>query len=71
MTSPVVQRIYREFLGGAGIYAITEGLTRDGIPSPSATDPGRNPHRTGAGRTGRRRHLSTGTDPHLRRCAST
>ncbi len=44
-TGPVVQRIYREFLGGAGIYAIAEGLTRDGILSPSATDPQRNPHR--------------------------
>lgn len=44
-TGPVVQRIYREFLGGAGIYAIAEGLTRDGILSPSASDPQRNPHR--------------------------
>jgi site-specific DNA recombinase len=30
-----------------GIFAIAEGLTRDGIPSPSAHDPARNTHRTG------------------------
>ncbi len=30
---------------GHGIFAIAEGLTRDGIPSPSAHDPARNPHR--------------------------
>jgi Recombinase len=30
-----------------GIYAIAEGLTRDGIPCPSAHDPGRNRHRCG------------------------
>jgi site-specific DNA recombinase len=43
----VVKRIFREFLAGAGLYAIAEGLTRDGIPCPSAHDPARNPHRTG------------------------
>src|SRR5581483_3150218 len=32
-------------LSGMGIFAIAEGLTRDGIPSPSAYDPERNPHR--------------------------
>lgn len=47
LTAPVVARIYREFLAGSGIYAIAEGLTRDGIPSPSAADPRRNPHRHG------------------------
>jgi hypothetical protein len=40
-----VERIYRDFLSGMGIFAIAEGLTRDGIPSPSAYDPGRNGHR--------------------------
>ncbi|MEW2219535.1 recombinase family protein [Streptomyces sp. NPDC006990] len=44
-TAPIVVRIFNEFLRGLGIYAIAEGLTRDGIPSPSAIDPGRNPHR--------------------------
>src|SRR5262249_19608556 len=46
LTAPVVARIYREFLAGSGIYAIAEGLTRDGIPCPSAADPHRNPHRS-------------------------
>ena len=32
---------------GRGFYAIAEGLTRDGIPSPSAHDPARNRHRCG------------------------
>jgi hypothetical protein len=43
----VVVRIFAEFLAGAGIYAIAEGLARDGIPCPSAHDPGRNRHRCG------------------------
>jgi hypothetical protein len=43
--SPVVVRIFNEYLSGRGIYAIAEGLTRDGILSPSAHDPVRNPHR--------------------------
>jgi site-specific DNA recombinase len=43
----VVQRIFTEFLAGYGIYAIAERLTRDGIPCPSAHDPGRNRHRCG------------------------
>jgi site-specific DNA recombinase len=46
-TEHVVRRIFGEFLSGAGIYLIAEGLTRDGIPCPSASDRGRNPHRTG------------------------
>ena len=44
---PVVRRIFAEFAAGHGIYAIAEGLTRDGIPSPSAHDPARNSHRGG------------------------
>src|SRR6266536_2563608 len=43
----VVVRIFAEFLADAGIHAIAEGLTRDGIPCPSAHDPGRNRHRCG------------------------
>lgn len=35
-TAHVVRSIFTEFLAGKGIYAIAEGLTRDGIPSPSA-----------------------------------
>ncbi len=45
--APVVERIFAEFTAGHGFYAIAEGLTRDGIPSPSAHDPKRNSHRCG------------------------
>ncbi len=45
--APVVQRIFQEFLEGKGLFAIAEGLTQDGIPSPSAHDPRRNRHRSG------------------------
>ena len=45
--APVVRRIFAEFTAGHGFYAIAEGLTRDGIPSPSAHDPERNKHRSG------------------------
>ncbi|WP_373300414.1 recombinase family protein [Amycolatopsis deserti] len=47
VTAPVVQRIYREYLGGRGMFAIAEGLTRDDVPSPSAHDRARNRHRSG------------------------
>ena len=46
-TAHVVRRIFAEYLSGKGIKAIAEGLTRDGIPSPSAYDPARNRHRCG------------------------
>jgi DNA invertase Pin-like site-specific DNA recombinase len=42
-----VQRIFAEFTGGRGIFAIAERLTAEGIPCPSAHDPGRNRHRCG------------------------
>ncbi|GGP97451.1 putative recombinase [Streptosporangium pseudovulgare] len=47
VAAPVVARIFAEFLNGHGLFAIAEGLTRDGVPSPSAHDPGRNRHRVG------------------------
>ncbi len=47
VAAPVVQRIFAEFLGGAGMFAIAEGLTRDGIACPSAHDRARNRHRVG------------------------
>lgn len=47
VTAPVVTRIFEEFLGGRGIFAIAEALTRDGIPCPSAHDRQRNRHRSG------------------------
>ncbi|HVA04763.1 MAG TPA: recombinase family protein [Acidimicrobiales bacterium] len=45
--APIVARIFADYLGGSGLYAVAEGLTRDGIPSPSAHDPERNRHRDG------------------------
>jgi site-specific DNA recombinase len=48
-TAWVVQRIFAEYLAGRGLFAIAEGLTRDGIPSPSQHDRARNRHRTGQG----------------------
>lgn len=47
--APVVRRIFAEYLGGRGLYAIAEQLTADGILSPSAHDPARNRHRTSSG----------------------
>ena len=44
-TAPNVTRIFDEFISGSGLYAIAEGLTRDGILSPSGHDRGRNRHR--------------------------
>src|SRR6185437_12359491 len=49
IAAPVVRRIYREYIAGHGLHAISEGLTRDGIPCPSAHDPARNTHRQGVG----------------------
>lgn len=46
-TAPVVQRIFADYLAGRGLFAIAEALTRDGVPSPSAYDRARNPHRCG------------------------
>jgi site-specific DNA recombinase len=46
-TAWVVRRIFAEYLAGRGLFAIVEGLTRDGIPSPSQHDRVRNRHRTG------------------------
>jgi DNA invertase Pin-like site-specific DNA recombinase len=45
IAAPVVRRIFDEYVRGKGWYAIAEVLTADGIPSPSAHDPGRNRHR--------------------------
>jgi site-specific DNA recombinase len=46
-TADVVRRIFADYLAGMGVKTIAEALTRDGIPSPSAYDPGRNRHRCG------------------------
>lgn len=45
VASPIVQRVFAEFIAGAGLHRIAAGLTADGVPSPSAHDPGRNRHR--------------------------
>lgn len=49
VTAPVVPRIFDEYIRGRGLMAIANGLMADGIPSPSAHDPGRNRHRLGVG----------------------
>ncbi len=46
-TAPVVQRIFREYLGGFGYFAIAQRLTAENIPCPSAYDRKRNAHRSG------------------------
>jgi len=43
----VIGRIFAGYLSGKGVKAIAEALTADGIRSPSAYDPARNPHRCG------------------------
>ncbi|MBK5307781.1 MAG: recombinase family protein [Frankiaceae bacterium] len=47
VTASAVARIFAEYLRGQGIWAIAEGLTADGVPSPSGHDPARNRHRIG------------------------
>lgn len=47
VAGPVVGRIFREYVAGKGLGSIAEGLTRDGVLSPSGHDPARNPHRQG------------------------
>jgi site-specific DNA recombinase len=49
VTAPVVVRIFEEYVAGRGLFAIAEGLTRDGVLSPSAYDRDRNSHRNGQG----------------------
>src|SRR5207302_2940357 len=41
--------IFAQFLAVKGTFTIAESLTGDGVPSPSAHDPLRNPHRAGSG----------------------
>ena len=47
-TAPVVRRIFAEFLTGRGVSAVANRLNADAIPCPSANDPARNRHRSGA-----------------------
>lgn len=47
ITAPVVARIFREYLGGYGIFSIAQRLTNEGVLCPSAYDRKRNSHRSG------------------------
>ena len=44
-TATVVLRIFELYVAGLGVRGIAQQLTDNGIPSPSAHDPGRNSHR--------------------------
>ncbi|MHB1782267.1 MAG: recombinase family protein [Acidimicrobiales bacterium] len=48
-TGPVVARIFQMYLAGAGLRTIAQVLADDRVPSPSAHDKARNPHRLGRG----------------------
>jgi site-specific DNA recombinase len=50
-TAPVVRWMFAQRLAGHSAARITRALNDAGIPCPSAADPKRNPHRTGAGWT--------------------
>ncbi len=47
-TAPVVQWMFAQRLAGHSVARIARALNEAGIPCPSAADPRRNPHRTGA-----------------------
>jgi Recombinase len=47
-TAPVVRWMFVQRLAGHSVAKITRALNDAGILCPSAADPGRNPHRTGA-----------------------
>jgi site-specific DNA recombinase len=48
VTAPVVTWMFAQRLAGHSAARITRALNDAGMPCPSAADPGRNPHRTGA-----------------------
>ena len=50
-TAHVVRWIFAQRLAGYPVARIARALNEAGIPCPSASDPGRNPHRPGAGWT--------------------
>jgi hypothetical protein len=47
-TAHVVQWMFAQRLAGHSVARITRALNDAGVPCPSAADPKRNPHRTGA-----------------------
>ncbi len=48
VTAPVVRWMFAQRLAGRSVARITRALNDAGIPCPSAADPKRNPHRSGA-----------------------
>jgi site-specific DNA recombinase len=48
VTAPVVTWMFSQRLAGHSAARITRALNDAGVPCPSAADPARNPHRTGA-----------------------
>jgi hypothetical protein len=50
-TAHIVRWIFAQRLAGHSVARIARALNDAGVPCPSAVDPGRNPHRTGAGWT--------------------
>jgi site-specific DNA recombinase len=50
-TAHVVRWIFAQRLTAHSVARIARALNEAGVPCPSAADPGRNPHRTGAGWT--------------------
>jgi site-specific DNA recombinase len=48
VTAPVVRWMFAQRLAGHSAARITRALNDAGVPCPSASDPGRNPHRKGA-----------------------
>jgi site-specific DNA recombinase len=51
VTAPVVSWMFGQRLAGHSAARITRAFNDAGVPCPSAADPGRNPHRAGAGWT--------------------
>jgi site-specific DNA recombinase len=45
VAAPVVQRIFQDAVDGLAVRAIARTLNEEGVPCPSAHDPGRNSHR--------------------------
>jgi site-specific DNA recombinase len=50
-TAHVVRWMFAQRLAGHSVARIARALNEAGVPSPSAADPGRNPHRAGTGWT--------------------
>jgi site-specific DNA recombinase len=48
LTAPMVKWVFAQRLAGHSVARITRALNDTAVPCPSASDPKRNPHRTGA-----------------------